>query len=52
MECETSCCGSEGRQFLTTEEKMEKLNTYKKWLQDEAKGVEEAITKIKLQKSK
>jgi hypothetical protein len=47
MECETSCCGSEGRQFLTTEEKMDKLNTYKKWLQDEAKGVEEAITRIK-----
>lgn len=47
MDCETSCCGSEGRRFLTTEEKMEKLGTYKKWLQDEAKGVEEAIARIK-----
>jgi hypothetical protein len=47
MECETNCCGSEGRQFLTAEEKMEKLSIYKKWLQDEAMGVEEAISRIK-----
>jgi hypothetical protein len=36
-----------GRQFLTTEEKMEKLEEYKKWLENECKGVEEAIDKLK-----
>lgn len=49
MQCETSCCGSEmeGRKFLTAEEKVEKLQDYKKWLESEAKGVEEAIKKLK-----
>ena len=39
-----NCCG---RQFLTTEEKIEKLKEYKKWLDNESKGVEEAITELK-----
>jgi len=49
MQCETSCCGSEmeGRRFLTTEEKVDKLQDYKKWLESEAKGVDEAIKKLK-----
>ena len=36
-----------GRQFLTTEEKIERLKEYKKWLENERKGVEEAIEKLK-----
>ncbi len=36
-----------GRRFLTTEEKIEKLEEYKKWLDNESKGVEEAILKLK-----
>jgi len=36
-----------GRQFLTTEEKIERLKEYKKWLENESKGVEEAIEKLK-----
>lgn len=49
MQCETMCCGSEmeGRRFLTTEEKVEKLQDYKKWLESEAKGVDESIKKLK-----
>ncbi len=35
-----------GRHFLTKEEKIEKLKKYKKWLDDESKGVHEAIEKI------
>ena len=35
------------RHFLTKEEKIEKLQEYKKWLENEKKGVEEAITKLK-----
>jgi len=38
------CCG---RQFFTTEEKIEKLKEYKKWLDNESKGVEETITELK-----
>lgn len=41
MECEKPDCCS--RNFLTKEEKLEKLNNYKKWLEQEKKGVEEAI---------
>ena len=41
--CHHSC----GRHFLTTEEKIEKLQHYKKWLENEAKGVDEAIIKLK-----
>ena len=49
MYCETSCCGTEmeGRRFLTTEEKVEKLQDYKKWLESEAQGVDETIKKLK-----
>ena len=36
-----------GRRFLTTEEKIERLEEYKKWLDNEGKGVEEAISKLK-----
>jgi hypothetical protein len=36
-----------GRRFLTTEEKIERLNEYKKWLDNESKGVDEAISKLK-----
>lgn len=39
-----NCCG---RQFLTSDEKVEQLEEYKKWLDNESKGVEEAIEKIK-----
>ena len=47
MYCETSCGDAgEGRRFLTTEEKVEKLQDYKQWLEQEAKGVDEAIKKL------
>ncbi len=36
-----------GRRFLTTEEKIERLQEYKEWLDNESKGVEEAILKLK-----
>ena len=36
-----------GRQFLTTEEKIERLEEYKNWLDNESKGVEETIEKLK-----
>jgi len=36
-----------GRHFLTKEEKIEKLEEYKKWLENEKKGVEEAINELK-----
>jgi len=36
-----------GRRFLTTEEKTEKLQKYKEWLENEAKGVSEAIAQLK-----
>jgi hypothetical protein len=42
MHCGTQC----GRHFLTTEEKIEKLEEYKKWLDSESKGVNEAITNL------
>ena len=49
MYCETSCCEEEmeGRRFLTAEEKIDKLQKYKEWLDSEAKGVDEAIKKLK-----
>ncbi len=37
------CC----RHFLTKEEKIKHLEDYKKWLENEAKGVEEAINELK-----
>jgi len=36
-----------GRRFLTTEEKIERLQEYKEWLDNESKGVEEAISRLK-----
>jgi hypothetical protein len=36
-----------GRQFLTKEEKIEHLEEYKKWLENEKKGVEETINELK-----
>ena len=48
MECGDGCCsGNEGRRFLTKEEKVEKLNDYKEWLDSESKGVSEAIENLK-----
>ena len=45
---EMSCCGMvHPRMFLTKEEKITHLNKYKEWLQNEAKGVDEAIAKLK-----
>ena len=37
------CC----RQFLTKEEKIKHLEEYKKWLEKEKSGVEEAIEELK-----
>ena len=34
------------RQFLTKEEQVEMLEYYKKWLEKEAKGVQEEIEKL------
>ena len=47
MQCGTNCCDNEGRAFLTAEEKIEKLQTYRDWLTKEAEGVEEAIGRLK-----
>jgi hypothetical protein len=46
---EMSCCGgmTHPRMFLTTNEKIVHLTKYKEWLQNEAKGVDEAIAKLK-----
>jgi len=35
------------RQFLTKEERIQHLEEYKKWLEKETKGVEEAINDLK-----
>ena len=40
-------CHHGDRHFLTNEEQIEKLEEYKKWLDNESKGVEEYIAKIK-----
>ncbi len=45
MQCE--CVSEYGRNFLTREEKVEKLKEYKEWLDAESKGVEEAIKDLK-----
>ena len=47
MGCNTMCGPCGDRQFLTKEENIEKLKDYKKYLENEAKGVEEAISKLK-----
>lgn len=46
---ELTCChhGTHPRMFLTTEEKIEHLTKYKEWLQNETKGVDEAIANLK-----
>jgi hypothetical protein len=43
------CCGGSfhPRMFLTKEEKITHLSKYKEWLENEAKGVDEAIAKLK-----
>jgi hypothetical protein len=33
--------------FLTKKEKIESLHKYKEWLENETKGVDEAIAKLK-----
>lgn len=44
---EHMCCSPHhGRHFLTKEEKIKKLTEYKNWLDDESKGVEEAIAEL------
>ena len=40
------CCFHHGRRFLTKEEKIAKLKEYKKWLDNESKGVEERIIEL------
>ena len=40
-------CTHQGRLFLTKEEKLKQLDEYKSWLDNESKGVEEAIAKLK-----
>jgi hypothetical protein len=40
------CCTHHGRLFPTKEEKLEKLKEYKSWLDNESKGVEEAIARL------
>ena len=45
---ENMCCSTHhGRQFLTKEEKINKLTEYKNWLDNESKGVEEALAQLK-----
>lgn len=41
------CCGTESRNFLTKEEKLEMLKEYKDSLEKEAKGVSERIAEMK-----
>jgi hypothetical protein len=36
-----------GRQFFTKEERAEVMKRYKEWLEKEAKGVEEALERMK-----
>ena len=43
----TCCCTHHGKLFLTKEEKLKKLTEYKKWLDNESKGVEETIAQLK-----
>ncbi len=47
MMCGPYECESEGRSFLTADEKVQKLEEYKDWLEKEAQGVEEAIARIR-----
>lgn len=36
-----------GRHFLTKDEKIERLEEYRQWLEKECKGVEETIEELK-----
>jgi len=48
IQCESACessCG--GRSFLTKEERIQKLNKYKEWLDNESNGVQEKIEDLK-----
>ena len=47
MNCDGNCDEYCGRHFLTTEEKIEQLKKYKQWLDNESKGIDEAITQLK-----
>ena len=40
------CCTPHPRMFLTKKEKINHLTKYKEWLENEAKGVDEAIAKL------
>ena len=42
------CCSHHERQFFTKEEKLKQLLEYKKWLDNESKGVTEVIEELKL----
>ncbi len=44
---EYDCCNDPPRMFLTKDEKIVHLNKYRECLQNEAKGVDEAIAKLK-----
>jgi hypothetical protein len=48
-DCNCGCCGCEPsfRSFLTTEEKLERLKTYRDQLEKELAGVQERIGEIK-----
>ena len=44
---EDMCCSTHhGRHFPTKEEKLKKLTEYKNWLDNESKGVSEAIEEL------
>lgn len=43
-------CGPYGRRYLTREEKIERLENYKEWLEKEAEGVKERLEEIKQNK--
>jgi hypothetical protein len=43
----TDCCCHGNRHFLTKKEKIEHLEMYQKWLENEAQGVKEAIEALK-----
>ena len=48
LRCEKLCAvNTVKKRFLTLEEKIKKLKAYKEWLNNESKGVEEAISKFK-----
>ena len=47
MNCDVNCDEYCGRRFFTTEEKIEQLKKYKQWLDNESKGIDEAIAQLK-----